>query len=625
MKRLCLLILSLVGTLTSHALDPMRYEQISHTISQGYFDQGIKAIQKEIKKDKTEAAWYWMLDDVYRLNNRYTDRLNILDKALKVKKLTQRDETLLRKAHALFDAGRYDDAETTLRQLRQTKQVRNALAKCAFAKNAVQNPIEVELSRLSDSINSEFDNIWPAISADEQFFSTTVVVGKKGLVQNTMNIQEDIYVSTRKDGKWQQAQPLKAPINSRENEGAQSLSADGRYLFFVACNRADSKGSCDIYYVMREGDSWTDPIHPGEPLNTKFWESTPCFAVTGKEIFFASNRDGGIGGQDIWSCPVRMGEDGRLQFGRARNLGDSINTIFDEISPFLHSDVQTLYFSSNGWPGMGQHDIFVSQRDSTSWSKAKNLGYPINTHRDEIGFSINAHGDKAYLSTDRSEEDEGHRLIYEVTLPDSDRPSEMRVLQGTITDINSHQGLQAIIEVFDSADGKPIFTTVSDKQTGQYTAIFPKGKTTGLHVNKSGYLLHSEKRLDTPEDQPHDIALKPISKGSSVVLENIYFAVDSYEIDFEASKTDLKKILDLLQLNPQLRIEIGGHTDADGSEAYNQQLSLNRSNSLKSYLTEQGIDAERITTVGYGSTRPIADNTTDEGRARNRRIEITIR
>ncbi|MBP5318193.1 MAG: PD40 domain-containing protein, partial [Paludibacteraceae bacterium] len=554
MKRLFLSFLLTFGWLTSQALDPIRYEQIGNLISQGYFDQGIQAIQKEIKKDKTEAAWYWLLDDIYRINNRYTDRLAILDKALKVKKLQQRDETQLRKARALFDSGRYDEAEALLTSLRPTKQVRNAIDKCRFAKDAIAHPLDVSLSPMGDAINSEFDNIWPAISADEQVFSTTVIVGKRGLVRNTQEIQEDLYVSFKKDGQWQPAQALKAPINSRENEGAQSVSADGRYLFYVACNRADSKGSCDIYYIMREGDGWSEPIHPGEPLNTRFWESTPCFAVTGKEIFFASSRDGGIGGQDIWSCPVRMGEDGRLQFGRARNLGDSINTIFDEISPFLHSDAHTLYFSSNGWPGMGQHDIFVSRRDSAGWSKAANIGYPINTHQDEIGFSINAHGDKAYLSADRLEGDEGHRLIYEVNLPEQQRPTGMRILQGKITDAQTGQPLQAIVEVFDSADGHSIFTTVSDKQTGRYTAIFPNGRSTGLHINKTGYLLHSEKRLETPENEEHPIALKPISKGNSMVLENIYFAVDSYEIDFEASKTDLKKMLDLLRFNPQLRI-----------------------------------------------------------------------
>ena len=626
-KRLVILLLAAIGlTLPLSAMDPIRHSQISGLFSMGRMDEGVSQTEKEIKKDKKEAAWYWLLDDVYRQTGEDSLRLVVLNRALSVKGLSAPEETRMRKAHALFDLGRYREADELLAELKPTRAVRNARAKCAFADSLRLHPLAIGKTCMSDSINTQWDNLWPGISADGNTFTTTVVVGKKGWVRSTQEIQEDLYVSHRKaDGSWEQTRPLSRPVNTRENEGACSLSADGRYVFFVACNRSDSYGSCDVYYTVRQGNGWSDPIHPGAPLNTRAWESTPFLAASGKELYFSSNRDGGVGGQDLWRCDVAMDPSGKLLFGEAVNLGDSINTIFDEISPFLHSDGSTLYYSSNGWAGMGGSDIFISRRlDNGRWSRPENIGYPINTHRNETGFVLAATGDKAYLSASGTD-GRKQMCIYEIALPEAVRPNPMTTSEGIVMDKQTHRALQARVEVFDTETGELLSTTFSDKTSGRFTAVFPQGRPAGFNISRPGYLPHSRRYSETQQESGQLYALQPVGEGASFALENIYFDFNSSELQTESSRMELDKLVKLLKENPQMAVEIGGHTDAMGNDEYNTSLSLKRAQSVADYLQAQGIATARMTCHGYGATRPVADNSTDEGRARNRRIELTVK
>ena len=607
------------------AMDPVRHTQIRGLFALGRMYDGVAQTEKEIKKDKKEAAWYWLLDDIYRQTGEDSLRLVVLNRALAVKGLRAYEETRMRKAHALFDLGRYREADELLASLKPTRAVRNARAKCALADSLRLHPLAIERTCMSDSINTEWDNLWPGVSADGSTFTSTVVVGKKGWVRSTDDIQEDLYVSHRKaDGSWQQTRPLAKPVNTRENEGACSPSADGRYVFFVACNRPDSYGSCDVYYTIRQGNGWSDPIHPGAPLNTRAWESTPFLAASGKELYFSSNREGGVGGQDLWRCDVAMDPAGKLFFGEAVNLGDSINTIFDEISPFLHSDGSTLYFSSNGWPGMGGSDIFIARRSADGrWNRPENIGYPVNTHQNETGFVLAATGETAYLSANGTD-GRKQMCIYEIALPEAVRPHPMTTSEGIVMDKQTHRALQARVEVFDTETGELLSTTFSDKTSGRFTAVFPQGRPAGFNISRPGYLPHSRRYSESQHEHEQLYALQPIGEGSAFTLENIYFEFNSSELQTATSGMELDKLVKLLKEHPLIAVEIGGHTDAVGNETYNESLSLKRAQSVADYLRGQGIAPERMTCRGYGASRPIADNTTDEGRARNRRIELTI-
>ena len=607
-------------------MDPARYNEISQLFASGHMDEGVTQAEKEIRKDKKEAVWYWLLDDIYRQAGEDSLRLVTLNRALSVKGLSAYDETRMRKARALFDLGRYGEADTLLASLRQVRPVLNARAKCAFADSMRRHPLVFERRCLNDSVNTCWDNLWPSVSADGGTLTTTVVVGKKGWASDLREVQEDLYVSHRKpDGAWTSARPLAYPINTGENEGACSLSADGRYVFFVACNRPESHGSCDIYYAIRQGDGWSAPVHPGAPLNTRAWESTPFLAASGKELLFSSNREGGTGGQDLWKCAVAIDRNGTLVFGKAENMGDSINTLFDEISPFLHSDGQTLYFSSNGWPGMGCSDIFVSRRkDDGGWSRPRNLGYPINTHRDEVGFVLAATGDKAYLSA-ISDSCPPHRRIYEISVPETLRPHPMTAATGRVADFVTGEALQARVEVFDTRTGDILFTTFSDPTDGHFTAVFPQETSAGFNVSRPGYLPHSRRCDENGNGRDHLIALRPIATEAGFTLENLYFGFNSAQLDESSSRMELGKLLRLMRDNPGLTIEIGGHTDSVGDETYNQSLSLRRAQAVAEYLRGKGVEPTRMRCLGYGASRPVADNGTEEGRARNRRIEFTVK
>ena len=215
---------------------------------------------------------------------------------------------------------------------------------------------------------------------------STTVLSPKWMGDAPMQYQEDMYVSHWNGSKWSYSEPLPAPMNGYGNEGSQSFSADGRYMFFVQCTNRENIGSCDIWYSIRKGDKWSNPINLGEPANSRYWESNPVMSPTGDMIYFTSNRPEGLGGKDIWCVQVYIDDYGYLKTYNPQPLGKPINTDKDEFAPFIHADNHTLYFSSDGHKGLGGQDIFRSvHNDDGSWSTPENLGYPINTHGDESG------------------------------------------------------------------------------------------------------------------------------------------------------------------------------------------------------------------------------------------------
>lgn len=601
--------------------------KVSHLIAQGELNAALKCTIKYSKKDKKEATWYFFLDDIYAKLGDDENRIKSLKKGAGIKKLSQADECKFRLAQAYFDAGQYENAKATLLALRKTKKQQYLLENCAVAAELREHPIAIAPHQLSDSINTPYDNIWPSLSADEAILTTTVVVGKKGFKQDPINIQEDIFQSNKVNKRWQTTVALPKRINTPENEGAGSFSADARYMFFVACNRAGGVGSCDIYYSLKIGDIWSVAINAGEPLNTPYWESTPIMAASGEEIFFSSNRPGGKGKKDIWRCKVEVKSTGQLIFSEAENLGDSINTPLDEISPFLHSDNETLYFSSNGLMGMGKLDVYKAKRDSlTTWKGVKNLGYPLNTHKDEFGFIVNTKGDVAYLSSDEIKGEDSRKVISELKIPKTIQAKRMQVLKGIVIDHDTRKPLYAKVDIYDPASGASIFKTYSNSKSGQFMAVTSTDHSAGFNVQKRGYLIYSKalKAQNIENDLQYIIELKKIKAGESMVLRNVYFDVDKYLIKRSSFK-ELNELTTFLKKNPSLHIEVEGHTDNSGNDAHNLILSDNRAKAIASYFTERGISSKRISTKAYGANRPMATNETEKGRKENRRIELRIK
>jgi outer membrane protein OmpA-like peptidoglycan-associated protein len=488
-----------------------------------------------------------------------------------------------------------------------------------FAINAVQHPVEFKPERLSKAINSEDDEYWPSLSADESTFVFTRLVGSA----LKAHPQEDFYQSFWKDSVWTYAKNVGAPLNTYDNEGAQSLSANGMVMVYTVCNRRGVLGRCDLYISEKNGNKWTEPMNIGAPVNSAAKETQPSLSADGRTIYFASDKAGGKGGVDIWV--THQNEDGSWIV--PENLGDSINTPGNEASPFIHPDNNTLYFSSDYLLGMGEYDIFYSRRNrSGKWGKSVNIGYPINTSNDEIGLIINAKGNMAYYSTTMNPGT--GRDIYRFELYPKARPQEVSYFKGKVYDAVSKKMLQAGFELVNLADGQLTYKSFSDPVTGEFLLTIPTNNDYMLNVSKEGYLFYSENfslegiyHLEKPFTK--NVPLQPIAAGKTIILKNIFFETDSYALKPE-SKLELNKIVEFLNKNATIKVEIGGHTDNVGSEQYNQTLSEKRAKSVVDYLISSGIAANRLVAKGYGFSKPIDTNDSGEGRANNRRTELTV-
>ncbi|WP_299577527.1 OmpA family protein [uncultured Sunxiuqinia sp.] len=498
---------------------------------------------------------------------------------------------------------------------------------CRFALDMRAQAIEMDAVNLGDKVNSEYNDYWPSLTVDGKTMVFTRLMPPQGASAASRHYQEDFYLSHLKEGEWQEAKPM-TTINTRNNEGAQSISADGKLLFFTACTRNDGYGSCDIYYSRNHGGSWSVPQNAGEPVSSGAWESQPSITANGEYLYFASNRKGGKGGMDIWRCRLNgFSPTGRPRWSEAENLGDSINTSGNETSPFIHADGKTLYFASDTHLGLGGSDIFYATFDGDSvWQKPENLGYPINTNKDEQGLIVNAAGEYAYFSSDRP--GSAGLDIYQFVLPPNIRPTAVSYVQGLVYDSFSHQPLCAQIELIDVDANRVVSTTESCWEKGEFLMCLPLGKTYAFNVSKPGYLFHSEnfalKQVRQVSDPILlDIPLQAIEIGNVTVLRNIFFETGKYTL-LSQSKAELNQLAAFLINNPKVKIEIGGHTDSVGGEKMNQELSENRAKAVYNYLLENGVESTRLTYRGYGFSVPVGSNETEEGRAKNRRTEFKI-
>ncbi len=498
--------------------------------------------------------------------------------------------------------------------------VRRRMEHCRFAVQARKNPVAGEARKVEGGINTSHDEYWPSISIDGKIMVFTRLM-EAGETRSYR--QEDLYISRFEDGLWREAVPVEE-INTPENEGAQTLSADGNLLFFTACNRPDGLGSCDLYFTRRIGDRWAEPRNAGAPVNTGAWESQPSLSANTGMLYFASNRKGGKGKMDLWRCELKgLDPAGNPVWGSPQNLGDSINTPGNELSPFIHFNGRDLYFSSDYLTGMGGQDLFVSRlKDDSLWSRPQNLGYPVNSASDEQGLVISASGETAYYASDR----DGNRDIFVFDVYPEARPMAATYVKGTVKDQATGKPLIAHVEFVNLKSRKR--ERIQTASNGTYLMALPLQEDYALTVSREGYLFHSEsfklKGLAGIADPFRlDIYLQPLKKNSRQVLRNIYFETDSYTL-LPESQPELEKLISLLMQNPRICVEIEGHTDSVGSEAYNQELSEKRAESVVNYLMHSGISGDRLSSRGFGFSRPLAGNDTEEGRARNRRTEIRI-
>jgi outer membrane protein OmpA-like peptidoglycan-associated protein len=471
-----------------------------------------------------------------------------------------------------------------------------------------------EPHNLGDSINSKVSEYYPTITIDGNKLIYT---------RRVNNFNEDFYESDKTNGAWSKSISLPGNINTNQNEGAQNISQDGQWLIFTGCNFPEGHGSCDLYISYLTADGWSTPENLGDSINTESWESAPSLSPDKRDLYFSSRQPDGYGGSDLYVSH-------RLLNGRwsmPENLGPAINTIGDEGTPFIHADNQSLYFTSSGHPGYGGDDLFVTRKGpGGTWSKPENLGYPINTIENEGSLVISADGKTAYYASDRADS-RGGLDLYSFEMREDIRPAPTTWVRGRVFDRKTNKGLPSSVLLTDLAT-RDVVSKLQTDETGNYLITLPKGKDYAFNVRRRGYLFYSENfSLDKNQlaDSAYqiDIPLQPLEANAAIVLKNIFFESNKYELKSE-SEAELNEVVQLMRENPTLRIQISGHTDNSGKATDNQGLSENRAKAVTNYLVAKGVPATRLIYKGYGDTQPIAENATPEGRAKNRRTELSV-
>ncbi len=535
-----------------------------------------------------------------------------------------------RLGEAYYKNGNYSEALNSYEQYSLNKNIpekrqfllASKIASCKFAIQSIKNPVEFDPQSVGDGVNTENDEYWPTPSLDGKTLVFTRLV--KGENQRA---REDFYVAEKDSDSWTSAQPI-VEVNTDDNEGAQTLSADSKILFFTACNRPDGFGSCDIYFSRFVNGRWTNPANAGAPLNTASWEGQPSLSSDNHFLYFSSNRSGGFGKKDIWRAEFEgFSDSGMPIFKEPKNLGNVINTAGDEISPFIHANNRNFYFASDTHVGMGGLDLFTAEIDELgNIENLKNMGYPINTQKDELGLTISSIGETAYFSSARNS-DTGLD-IFSFNLSRGLRPTPVSYVKAKITDKNTHSPVPASIDLVNlSSQSSRDRFEIADEE-GEIMLCLPLSRNYSFNVSEPGYLFYSQSILlkdETTLVDPYilDIQLEPIAIGAKMELYNIYFETDSFAI-LPESEPELQKLVSFLKNNGALKVEIQGHTDNTGTPARNEELSELRAKSVVDYLVRNEIPQNRLQHKGYGQTEPVATNDTEAGKRLNRRTTIKI-
>lgn len=513
------------------------------------------------------------------------------------------------------------------------------IAECQNGKSLQAKPVNGQVTNMGPVINSEVADYGVLMSPDgsRMTFTSRRSNSTGGKINKATNeFFEDIYASTRTETGWTDPAPTAAPVNSDINDASVGLYNDGKTMIIYR----DEKGTGDLFESTLEGGTWSEPKSLGEAINSPANETSAWPSADGKQLFFVSDREGGLGGQDIW---ISRWDATTSAWGEAENPGPTVNTFEDEDGVFLHPDGQTLYFSSKGHSCMGGFDVFKSSLVDGRWSKPVNLGWPVNSPDDDLFFVLTANGRTGHFSSVRPNgmgEDDLYRVDF-LPEPEQHETAGMTgagitgtgegintiILRGKVMNLKMLAGMEATIELLDLGDGHIVLSFASDPNTGEYMAVVPGGRNYAMHVQANGFLLHSE-NISTVTgggtmEKSMDIGLQSIETGTHEVMRNIFFERDQATLN-PSSLGELGQLLTLLRENPNVRLEIGGHTDSDGSEDHNDELSTKRAYAVVDHLVNNGIPAERLEAKGYGATQPLETNDSDESKAKNRRTEMRV-
>lgn len=546
----------------------------------------------------------------------------------------------------------YEKFETEYRKAdRFGKFVKQRKVECRAGKKMKENPARAWVDHVPE-ISTKYNDYAPSVTMDGEEMILTSDRPNQNQPNEVGQYDDDIYTSTFSNGKWSTPKPIKGKINSPQDDISNNLSYDGTKMLL---NKISPKGDFDIYETFLHGDTWDEPISFARAINLKSNDMYASYNYNDKLIYYTKDKDVGSTGYDIM---VSGAMNKRAREYGLPNKVMLVSSIFHEGPVYMHPDGKTMYFASEGHNSMGGYDIFMSKVDgSGTWGKPVNLGYPINTPYDDFFFAATANGKYAYIASNR-EGGKGGYDIYKVTfwgpekvpalatqdyllaslakpLQDPELADEVKVttsanltvFKGKTVDALTKKAVEAVIEITDNKTGKVIERFTTNSATGKFLLSLESGANYGIAVKADGYLFHSE-NFDIPQGSAYNlvnktIELKNIKIGSKIALRNVFFDTGKSSLRPE-SNAELDRLVKLLKDVPGLKIELSGHTDNTGSAQGNITLSQDRAQAVLNYLVSKGIAQGRLTAKGYGSSKPVATNDTNEGRQLNRRTEFEI-
>lgn len=617
----------------------------------GYYECSRLLAEATDEQPEFVKAW-WVIADV---NNRPTNRIRNVQKAIDAYKMVIDlcpsyedyyayfylaklcyDKQDFPNAYLNFEA--FLSAKTDKIQEKHFNEAQKMSAYSKFYADILKNKVPFEPKKLQ-GVSTDLDEYLAVITPDNDFIYFTRKMPEKriGAVGSGDARIERFVMAQRSNGIFNIGAPLDYPFNQQPNEGGASLTVDNRELFYTRCVLLPNKYfNCDISYSKFENGRWSEIDALPIEINTQdSWESMPTISSDGNTLIFISDRAGGLGGYDLYYS--QRNEEGK--WSKATNMGPVINTAGNEKAPFLHSDSKTLYFSSSdryddklnqtisGHMGLGGFDIFFTRMDDKGqWAIPKNLGSPINTENNELGFFVSTDGKTGYFTSNSLNGDKSWDIYYFDLYPDA-RPQKVLLIKGTLKEELSNEIVKEAVVEIKNIKTKEISEIPVNKETGEYAAIMLFNSDFTMTVKKEGYTYVTKYIAeDAPEYQipiKVDIKMKPIQIGKAYTLDEIYFDSDSDNLT-EQSKKVIDGFVEFLSENPKVKIEIQGHTDDVGSDEYNNKLSANRAHTVYNILVEKGIENSRLNYKGYGESQPIADNKTEEGRKMNRRTIFVI-
>ena len=629
MRQLFTIIIFLFFACAMNAQTPNKkaveaYERALPKLQMGYPKEAVADLLLAISLDAKFAQPVLDLSNAYGELKDYNNAIIYFNKAYNLDSTTAR-YFKWHYATSLAGIGRFNEA---LQAINSYLQLPNISAKSkaarelqkknyefavAYEKNNANKNYVFSPQNLGDSVNSKQSEYYPSITINDSILVFT---------RRQQNNYEDFIESNLSNKKYSLAKRLNGSINDEPYKGALNISQDGEWLIFAGdFGTGKGFGNFDLYISYWTPQGWSEPENLGRNINTEFYETAPTLSPDKRSLYFTSARPGGYGGLDLY-----VSYNNGKGWEPAQNMGPAINTKKDDAYAFIHADNQTMYFASDGLPGYGGTDLFVMNKTSpTTWSTPRNLGYPINTIENEGSFFVTADGITAYYASDRADS-RGGLDLYKFELREDIRPVKTLYVQGRVYDAKTQKGLPSNIQLVNKADNTAVSKIQTDEK-GSYFITLPTGKDYTFVVNRQGYLFYtndynlSANKADSIYRK--DIPLVPIEINTTAALNNIQFEKNSYKL-LPVSLAELDRLVELLQNNKQLKIEINGHTDNVGKPAENLILSKNRAKAVMDYLVSKQIAAARVTYKGFGETKPIADNKTEAGKAKNRRTEFKI-